>query len=191
MIVKAVLLQQSTWSTPVVNRLPISMNLSISRQRRQGYEEAIRRYNHPCHPELIIHCRNDEEENYRLIRELLLRERPDGIFASVEKLAVQVYHICRDLGRSIPGDVKVIGFSNLVTASLLSPALTTITQPAYEMEKKAAALLFRRLDKKYPITQNDHVTLPARLEVRESTAAPVRIILPSTHRNATGLPPAR
>ena len=95
--------------------------------------------------------------------------RPKGIFASVEKLAVQVYHVCRELGLEIPRDVKVIGFSNLVTASLLSPALTTIAQPAYEMGKEAATILFRRLEKKHILTQDTRVILPAKLEVRSST----------------------
>jgi len=63
----------------------------------------------------------------------------------VEKLAVQVYQACRELNLNIPGDIKVVGFSNLVTASLLNPSLTTITQPAFEMGRAAATLLFKAL----------------------------------------------
>jgi LacI family transcriptional regulator len=155
-----------------VAHLTISMSLSISNKRQQGYEDALRRYEQTPEPELIVHCGNDEAENYRLIRELLLAEnRPDGIFASVERLAVQVYHVCRDLGLHIPGDVKIISFSNLVTASLLNPSLTTIAQPAYDMGKEAATILFRRLEKKYIVVPEDRVLLPARLEVRDSTGA--------------------
>jgi LacI family transcriptional regulator len=107
-----------------------------------------------------------------MIREILsAQDRPDGVFASVEKLAVQVYHVCRELGLRIPEDVKVISFSNLVTASLLSPSLTTIAQPAYDMGKEAATLLFRRLEKKYIVVPDDRVMLPARLEIRDSTAS--------------------
>ncbi|HXO78199.1 MAG TPA: substrate-binding domain-containing protein, partial [Puia sp.] len=94
---------------------------------------------------------------------------PDGVFASVEKLAVQTYHVCRELGLRIPEDVKVIGFSNLITASLLNPSLTTIAQPAYDMGKEAATMLFRRLEKKYIVVPDDQVMLPAKLEVRSST----------------------
>ncbi|HEY4337070.1 MAG TPA: LacI family DNA-binding transcriptional regulator [Puia sp.] len=155
-----------------VAHLTISMSLSISNRRQQGYEDALRRYDQEPEPELIAHCGNDEAENYRLIREMLLAEnRPDGVFASVEKLAVQVYHACRELGLRIPEDVKVISFSNLVTASLLNPSLTTIAQPAYDMGKEAATILFRRLEKKYIVVPEDRVLLPARLEVRDSTMA--------------------
>jgi LacI family transcriptional regulator len=155
-----------------VAHLTISMNLSISRKRQQGYEDALRRYEQPLGEELVVHCGNDEGENFRMIRELLLTEdRPDGVFASVEKLAVQVYHVCRELGLRIPEDVKVISFSNLVTASLLNPSLTTIAQPAYDMGKEAATILFRRLEKKYIVVPEDRVMLPARLEIRDSTMA--------------------
>ncbi|HWB90596.1 MAG TPA: LacI family DNA-binding transcriptional regulator [Puia sp.] len=154
-----------------VAHLTIAMSLSISSKRQQGYIDALRRYDLQTDRDLIVHCGNDDAANYRMINELLSAEdRPDGVFASVEKLAVQVYHVCRELGLRIPEDVKVISFSNLVTASLLNPSLTTIAQPAYDMGKEAATLLFRRLEKKYIVVPDDRVMLPARLEVRDSTA---------------------
>ena len=154
-----------------IAHLTISMTLSISLKRQQGYTDALRRYEQAADRDLIIHCGGDEATNYRLIKDLLSSDdRPDGVFASVEKLAVQVYHVCRELGLRIPEDVKVISFSNLVTASLLNPSLTTIAQPAFDMGKEAATILFRRLEKKYIVTPEDRVMLPAKLEVRDSTA---------------------
>jgi LacI family transcriptional regulator len=156
-----------------IAHLTISMTLSISLKRQQGYTDALRRWEQAADRDLIIHCGGDEAANYRLIKDLLSGDdRPDGVFASVEKLAVQVYHVCRELGLRIPEDVKVISFSNLVTASLLNPSLTTIAQPAFDMGKEAATILFRRLEKKYIVTPEDRVMLPARLEVRDSTAGP-------------------
>jgi LacI family transcriptional regulator len=153
-----------------VAHLTISMNISISPKRMQGYTDALRRYDLPQDSTLVLHCGNDEEENYRKIKSLFdSPDRPDGVFASVEKLAVQVYHICRELNLDIPRDTKVLGFSNLVTASLLNPSLTTIAQPAYDMGKEAATILFRRLEKKYIVVPNDRVILPSCLEVRDST----------------------
>lgn len=153
-----------------VAHLTVSMSLSISHKRMQGYIDGLLRYEQPADQELVLHCGHDEAENYRMIRELLSsNNRPDGVFASVEKLAVQVYHACRELGLEIPRDVKVISFSNLVTASLLNPSLTTIAQPAYEIGKEAATILFRRLEKNYIVLPEDQVILPAKLEPRDST----------------------
>ncbi len=152
-----------------IAHLTMSMDLSISQRRQQGYTDALTRYELSIHPERVIHSGRDESNTYQRIKALFLsEERPDGVFASVEKLAVLVYHICRELQLKIPDDIKVISFSNLLTASLLNPSLTTIAQPAYEMGREAAAILFRRLEKK---TSEDRVMLPAALEVRQSTRA--------------------
>lgn len=153
-----------------IAHLTISMNASISPRRMKGFTDALLRYDQPYDPELVIHCGNNDGENYKRIRALFDSNlRPDGVFASVEKLAVQTYHICRELQLNIPAQVKVISFSNLITASLLDPSLTTIAQPAYEMGKEAATILFRRLEKKYIVIPNDRVILPAQLELRNST----------------------
>lgn len=58
------------------------------------------------------------------------------------------YEVCNELNLKIPEDIKVIGFSNLYTAGLLNPSLTTITQPAYDIGKEAANILFKLIEKR-------------------------------------------
>ena len=82
---------------------------------------------------------------------------------------MNAYQACEELGLNIPGDVKVIGFSNLEIASLLKPSLTTITQPAYNIGEKAASILFDALKKKTVNIPPGHVTLDAKLYKRDST----------------------
>ena len=129
--------------------LSISNNLSISNKRMYGYVDALKKHNYKNDEKLIVACNNDEENNHSLIRKLLSKKnRPDGIFASIEKLALSSYEICKELNINIPKDVKIIGFSNLQTASFLSPSLTTITQPAYDIGREAASILFKLIEKK-------------------------------------------
>ena len=113
----------------------------------------------------------DNAHNLGLLRELLQR-RPDidGIFASVERLAVSAYHVCRELGRRIPEDVKIVGFSNLESVSLFDPPLTTITQPAHDIGREAARILLRAVEKKRPILPSQSVVLNSELVQRRSTA---------------------
>ena len=114
--------------------LSISEGLSITQQRIEGYKQSLATHGMRFNPSDIVPCTHDAEENLRLLGKIFARDdRPDGVIASVEKLAVQVYQACRSQGLSIPGDLKVIGFSNLATASLLYPSMTTVTQPAFEM----------------------------------------------------------
>ena len=151
--------------------LQISKNLSIGMNRMRGYLEALRKYNLKEDRKLIIDCVDDREKNYVLIQALLKnKDRPDGIFASVENLAITCYHVCKELKLKIPKDVKIISFSNLETAALLNPSLTTITQPAFEIGKEAASILIKALTKKGFQLTNSKLVLPSKLFQRESTA---------------------
>lgn len=150
--------------------LQISQNLSIGKKRMQGYIDAINKYAIPFDGNLIMTCENDNNENYNVIKQLLTTDPSiDGIFASVEKLAINSYHACNDLGLAIPEQIKIIGFSNLATASLLSPSLTTITQPAFDIGKEAATLLFNGLNKYNTLPVNEKIVLRSTLIKRHST----------------------
>lgn len=150
--------------------LLVSGNLSIGRSRMQGYAAALQAHGLPYDEDLVLSAGNDHERNAVLIQELLER-RPeiDGIFASVEQLAIGSYHACQRLGRRIPEQVKIIGFSNLEIASLLNPALTTITQPAYDIGRQAAAILLRAVTRKKPVLPGQSLVLESELFARAST----------------------
>lgn len=149
--------------------LAASATLSISSNRIKGYQKALSDYRIPKDKENILFCEEDADKQYKLIRALLRRkDRPDAVIASVEKLTAPVYRACRELGLSIPRDVKVISFTNLPTADILSPGLTTITQPAFTMGKTAAAVLFKALGRNNTSLKKEMVVVPSVLTVRES-----------------------
>lgn len=151
--------------------LQLSKNLSIGLNRMNGYLEALKKYNLPENDKLIIDCVDDRQKNYDMIKDLLnAKDRPDGIFASVEHLAITTYQVCKDMKLRIPKNVKVLSFSNLETASLLNPSLTTITQPAFEIGKEAATILLKALTKKGFVLTDTKLVLPSKLIVRDSTA---------------------
>jgi LacI family transcriptional regulator len=136
----------------------------------KGYIQALTDNGLPVDESLIIKCVNDDKQDFEMIKELLLKQKPDGIFAAVEQYALGVYGVCRQLNLAIPKDVKVICFSNLKTASFLNPSLTTITQPAFEIGKEAAAILFKALDKKSFQLKDENIVIKSMLVQRESTA---------------------
>jgi LacI family transcriptional regulator len=135
-----------------------------------GYQDALKKFEQKGTNNLIIQCSNDDHFNRNQLKKLLVRKmRPDGVFASVEKLAIATYEVCNELGLRIPEDVKVISFSNLQTAALLNPSLTTITQPAFEMGREAASILFRLIEKKGSNFILDKTVLKSTLVERNST----------------------
>jgi LacI family transcriptional regulator, galactose operon repressor len=152
-----------------IAHLMISKNLSIGRKRLNGYLEALEDEGLPADETMIISCTNDDETDLGLIKKLIQEKRPDGIFAAVERYAITTYEVCRQLNISIPEDLKVISFSNLQTASLLNPSLTTITQPAFQIGKQAATILFRALEEKRYELKNENIIFKSVLIHREST----------------------
>jgi len=150
--------------------LSISNKLLIANNRMNGYLNALKEHGIKKDKSFIINCDTDKEKNKILIKDLLKRrDRPDAIFACVEELAVATYVICEELKINIPDELKLISFSNLQTAAILNPALTTITQPAYEIGSEAAAVLFKLLDNKETVLPSKEIVLNSTLIVRRST----------------------
>lgn len=143
-------------------------NLSAGKLRLKGYTDALIHSNLPVNENFIIDCDKDEKENYALIKEAVAAQQPDGILSSIEKLGILCYHVARDLKLSVPKHLKIVSFSNLETASLLNPSLTTITQPAFDIGKEAANILFQLLDKKKTVPESKIIT--SMLIERESTS---------------------
>lgn len=143
-------------------------NLSTGKKRVSGYLDALKYNNIPYDEKLILNDCLNEDENYKHIKNLLIEQKPDGVLSSVEEMALPCYYACKDLHLNIPHDVKIVSFSNLKTAPLLNPSLTTITQPAFEIGKEAATILFKILDKKH-FEPNETLVLKSTLIKREST----------------------
>lgn len=150
--------------------LQIHKNISIGKIRMNGYLEALQQHA-PGQTPLIVECSNENEETFNAIRKMLAEEKPDGIFASVEKLAVICYRVCEKINLRIPRDIKIISFSNLQTASLLNPSLTTITQPAFDIGETAAKELLNIIHKKSKTASQDKsVVLKSLFIKRRSTS---------------------
>ena len=150
--------------------LSLSNYLSITHKRMNGYEDALKKHNIKADPKLVVQGTNDNTANLDMIKKLLKsKDRPDGIFATVEKLAISTYYVCNEIGVKMPQQLKVISFSNLRTASLLNPSLSTITQPAFEIGKESASLLFRMIEKKTFGNRIDKIVLKSSLIERDSS----------------------
>lgn len=150
--------------------LSISKSLSINHRRLEGYFKSLKDHNLKVDKKNVVLCGNNAKQNYPIIKSLLQQKnKPNGVVASVEKLTTPLYKACVSLKLKIPEDVKIICFSNLETASILNPSLTTITQPAFEMGKAAATLLFKALAKSSFNLKKESIVIPSRLVVRRST----------------------
>jgi len=150
--------------------LSVSESLSILQKRMEGFIQALHENNITDPQKNVCQISTDEIKSLEAIKLLLSNadERPDGIVISVELLTIPIYDACRELNLKIPDDLKIICFSNLLYASLLSPSLSTITQPAFEIGQQAASLICNSIEKKISI-KNERVICPSRLDIRKSS----------------------
>jgi LacI family transcriptional regulator len=143
---------------------------SIGKMRMRGYLDALSAHQIPYSDDLIIDCSNDFDKNQETLKRHLSELKPDGIFASVERLALATYQVCHAQHIRIPEDIKIISFSSLEIASLLNPSLSTITQPAIDMGISAAKLLFQAIECGDEAQPNEHVICTSEIIGRRSSA---------------------
>ena len=153
-----------------IAHITASKNLSISHQRLAGYEQALKDHGLPIDPQLIVVGGCQEADGRKGVKKLLaLDEPPDAIFAVNDPVAIGVHIYLREAGLRIPEDMALVGFSNNPKSALITPPLTTVNQPAFEMGKAAAGLLLKQLeDEASPFAPVTRV-LKTELIVRQST----------------------
>ncbi|SOC57654.1 LacI family DNA-binding transcriptional regulator [Ornithinimicrobium cerasi] len=104
------------------------------------------------------------------MQELLVREPAlDGVFATSDAVAAGALEALLAAGRSVPGDVSLVGFDDSTWARRCQPALTTVRQPARELGERAAALVLDLLAGKDVTADPAGTLLPTDVVVRDSS----------------------
>ena len=104
-------------------------------------------------------------------RLLALPVPPTAIFCANDAMAIGAVFAVHDAGLRVPDDVTVVGFDDIPMAQYLSPPLTSVHVPVFEMGARAAARLVAAL-RGDPIPEPWHERLATRLVVRASSAPP-------------------
>ena len=89
-------------------------NLGITKQRLEGYVQALNEAGLSVENELIVSCPQGTIEEGKAATEQLLKlsNRPDAIFATNDPAAMGAMQAIKAAGLKIPDDVAVVGFSN-------------------------------------------------------------------------------
>ncbi|MEM7763133.1 MAG: LacI family DNA-binding transcriptional regulator [Pseudomonadota bacterium] len=91
--------------------------------------------------------------------------RPTAIFAANDDMAAGILRTAGKLGLSVPHDLSVAGFDDIILARQLDPNLTTIRQPLARMAESAVTMLTGNIKGERTVLE----TIPAALQIREST----------------------
>ncbi|PHS21781.1 MAG: LacI family transcriptional regulator [Robiginitomaculum sp.] len=134
-------------------------------QRYQGYQQAHADANLAIDPGLVLPAHFEIESAEASVDALLSRGVSfDGIFAASDLIGLGAIRALMRAGRSVPGDVSVVGYDDVHLAAYSRPSLTTISQNM----KKAGRLMVSKLLKASPNDVLQSEFLPTDLIVRES-----------------------
>ena len=141
-------------------------HLSVTKERLQGYVDALQAYNIPFRENLIMYVGIQQDRAKIGVDYLLnLREKPDAIFAVNDPIAIGCMLELRNRGLRVPEDMAVAGFTESPTGQIMQ--LTSVRQPTAEIGRIAADMLLKKIQN-YD-TPNRTVVLNGELNVRKST----------------------
>ena len=140
-----------------------------ARKRLEGYKEALKAADlKPVHS-LGAHTIEMGEE---ATKEFLdTPDPPTALFAANILTALGALRAIEHLGLRIPEDIALIGFDDFELAPVLRPRFTLVRQPTAELGRRAAEMLFDRLDGQSP-PEPQRLVLPTELVIRESCGCP-------------------
>lgn len=156
-----------------IAHLTNSANLMISKDRLEGYKDALQKHGIEFRPEYIKHCDHGgmiQDEVEQAVTELMkLDERPEALFIASDRLTTSAISVLKKLKLRIPGDVAIAGFTNSDVAELFDPPLTVIRQPAFQIGQIATEMLIKLIESKRPVTEFTTEKLDTILTQRESS----------------------
>ena len=141
--------------------------VSTSRERLEGYRQALAAHGIPMDPELARAGDSRQASGRRRALELLgLGERPTALLAGNSLMTLGALEAIHQLGLGIPEDVAIVGYDDIPWALAVRPALTVVRQPGYQLGSEAMELLLQRI--REPRRSTTAVMLQPELVVRRS-----------------------
>lgn len=112
-----------------------------------GYKKTLEKNGIPFDSKLVYTCKNVTYEEGIEFAKQIVNDHPDvdGIFAITDLVAVGVLSYLNEIGIQVPNQIALIGFSNWFMAQVMSPKISTIDQPSYEMGAVSFKLLLEEM----------------------------------------------
>lgn len=135
--------------------------------RLAGYLETMERLGLTVNPEWVVPTNWSNEDGYKAMNHLLTIGDFTAVLASNDETAIGALRAVQERGYNVPTDISITGFDDITLASWTYPPLTTVKQPFFEMGKKAASELLKRMENAEEYTSERHLLKPE-LIIRDS-----------------------
>ncbi|WP_231571069.1 LacI family DNA-binding transcriptional regulator [Gordoniibacillus kamchatkensis] len=145
-------------------------------ERMEGYRKAMKKLGLEPKPEFMIHCEISQIRG-RLQSLFAEADKPTAIIAGNDLVMLEILAYVKENRIQIPNELALVVFDNIRFADLLTPTLTTISQPSAKMGRTAGELLHERIQaggQAEPAPRE--LVFDCKLIVRESSSASTRPI---------------
>ncbi|MBN6205811.1 LacI family DNA-binding transcriptional regulator [Ralstonia pickettii] len=140
----------------------------VNVERMKGVKNAFASYQLELEDEAVYHADFSEGKAYEQAKKILQHKRPTAFLCFSDLMAFGVMKAIKEAGLSIPADISVTGFDDLVFSNYSNPKLTTVYQDFEEIGRESAILLQKLMEKN---VENRHVFVDHKLMTRESVKA--------------------
>ena len=145
------------------------MNLEISKNRFNGYKDALLKHGLPFDEGLTRHCDNRQDAEI-ITPDLFDGDRyPDAFFAVNDDTAIGILYTVKRMGLRVPEDISICGFTNGERAIACDPMLTTVEQRGIRVGEEAANILIGHVEGTIPMDRVEKRIVRTRLILRGTT----------------------
>ena len=145
------------------------MQLEISKNRYNGYKDALLKHGLAVDESIVRICDNRTEAESITPEMLALDHRPDGFFAVNDDTAIGILYTVKRAGLKVPDDISICGFTNGQRAIACDPMLTTVEQRGHLVGEEAAEILIDKVEGHSPIEKVEKRVVRTRLIIRGTT----------------------
>lgn len=146
-----------------------SMKLEISKNRYNGYKDALLRNGLQVDERFVRLCDNRADAE-RITPQLLeLDDHPDAFFAVNDDTAIGILYSAKRMGFRVPDDISICGFTNGERAIACDPMLTTVEQRGTQVGREAVDILIGQVEGRTPKEKVERRIVKTRLILRGTT----------------------
>ncbi|MEM6768519.1 MAG: LacI family DNA-binding transcriptional regulator [Bacteroidota bacterium] len=144
---------------------------TIPKERKAGFLAALQDYQLPINEDWILAIGYEIEPAEAAMKELLASSAtlPDGVLAVSDRSIYGAMKAIKQKGLKIPEDISLIGFSDNPLSTLVEPQISSVSQPAQAMGKKAASLIINSINQDRSLQGYQPYILDTQLVLRETT----------------------
>ncbi|WP_296700330.1 LacI family DNA-binding transcriptional regulator [Algoriphagus sp.] len=147
-----------------------SQRINIYKERKRGYEEALKDNGIEVDPALILYSNMQLEDGRKLIEDLLKKDvKFDAVFSASDYAIMGAMQVLKEHGYKIPQQIKLAGFGNEPFTSFTEPTITTVDQKSIPMGKITAETFFELLNDKKTDPMAKKTILKPELIIRGSS----------------------